>query len=341
MIIFLGFFGNDQEREKLKKLQDRKEKEELNAMFSDGLRLLKLKQYEAAREYLLNALKACKQKDGTLNYQLIYNIALSFFYEQNYSSAISYFDKCLGTELSDGDKVNAFLYKGVSMVKKGDLNNRLRKQALELFSKVIEVDNRDVDAWYLKGCMEFELGETKASIESFDKVIELDKDYENVYDINLFYEVWDDKVGDNVEEHKDGEVKQEQGAIVLDPKDIKTEIKTSAGLVVNSEAEQRIADFLSGQGLEFQYRPTVALGNSSFLTGFYVPKFDLFLEHFPGDDFSKVDMDRKINLCNANNKKFVFTTSDDGIEIEKILAKRLIQFKKRKTSTLKNKKNKK
>ena len=335
----MDFLGNKKKKEKLKRLKEQKEEEETKDLLKDGLRLLKLKQFEAARNEFFNATRIYQNKDDQLCYHLMYNIALSFFYEENYQSAMNFFDKCLGIEINDEEKTNAFLYKGVSMVKKGDMNDKQRKKALELFGKVIEMDNTDVDAWYLKGCMQFELGETKASIESFDRVIELDRDYENIYDINLFYEVKRDKIG----KKEEAEQPKEQSEIVVDgPAEVKANvIKTKAGLTVGTEPEQKIADFLSDQGLEFQYRPTVSLADSSsFSTGFYIPKYNVYLEHFGVDETSKVDMDQKINQFEDNKKKFLFTTSNDEAKIETVLKRKLGKFK-RKTNGTKSTKSKK
>lgn len=345
---FIDIFGNKEKREGIKKLQEQKEEEETKKLLEDGLKLIKLKENKAARNELLNALQIYNKKEGELYYNLIYNIALSFFHEQNYNSAIGYFDKCIELELGENLKSNAFLYKGVSIVKKGRLTERLRKKALEYFKKVIEIDTNDVDAWYLKGCMEFELGDVKSSIGSFDKVVEFDKNYENVYDINLFYEIKKDKLGKKKDVKEDSDEDSTE-IIINHPTDRSGSdaIRTKTGLIVENEAEQRIANFLFEQGMEFQYRPTVSWADSSNLSaGFYIPELDAYLEHFDtSNDSSKVEMEVKINQFESSNKKLMFTTSSDEPKIEYVLKEKLSKLKmkhnynsKMKYSEQKNKK---
>ncbi|MBI2131003.1 tetratricopeptide repeat protein [Candidatus Woesearchaeota archaeon] len=146
-------------------------------------------------------------------FKLNYNIAACYSYLGDFENSIKYFDNALGIQISsDENKVKALMGKGnifyrkkmlvegrhkagayripmetdweiddsrIDDFRKEDGKKSLIKQAHHCFTKATELDRSNVDGWYNKGYMEFLMGMVKESVQSFDTVIELNKNYEN------------------------------------------------------------------------------------------------------------------------------------------------------------------
>ena len=72
---------------------------------------------------------------------------------------------------ADKDTINTF--------KKLDEKENLIILAHECFTKTTEIERNNADSWYKKGHMEFLSGQIKEAMLSFDRVFELQKNYNN------------------------------------------------------------------------------------------------------------------------------------------------------------------
>ena len=312
-------------------------------------RLAHLKQYKSAIEeynkaleiYPINDTEQIFKKPAEFLFKVYYNIAASYSFLNKFSEAIDYFDKALKIEnIDDENIVKAWMSKGncyykIKQLVKGDNEGAYRirmesefdvdektsetfqkidekegllKLACECFTKTIELERHNADAWYKKGHMEFLMGLVKDAMLSFDRVFEIQKDYENKEGIGLFEDIRMEKG-----------IKAEH-SIILDT-EIK-KFKTKTGHYVSNKAEKMIADFLFENNLVFQYNMAVSWADKDdFKANFFIPKLELYLEHFKFDkvkDYQKL-MKLKIKQYEKNKKKLVYTASQDEGNIEEVL----------------------
>ncbi len=298
----MGIFskGNNKKQNK-----NKNEKEESEKLFKDGSRLMKLKQYEAAIKEFKSALKLDPEK-----FDFLYNTGLCFFNLEDYREAIDYFDKSIRLKEDNENKSSAYYYKGSCFLKKNK-NEKTILKALDCFSESLEINPKDVDCLYMKGCMETELDGVKEATESFDKVLELNPKFENYYESELF---------DTLKEEK-GPVKEESKELKVE-KRVK-EYKTKVGLKVNKMTELIISNFLFDNDIKFQYKPLMTWSKENFEPLFFLPKFDLYLEHFEEEDES---MKKKVEFYNNYNKSLICTTPKDEEDLLNVLKVKLKNY---------------
>jgi len=274
-----------------------------------------------------------------------YNIAACFSYLDNFDEAINYFDKALKVEIADDEnKVKALMGKGsiyyrkklfvegryragayrISMdtdweisdkkieeYKKEDQKKNYIKLAYECLTQAAEIDKAHAEAWYNKAHMEVLMGKIKEAVQSFDNVINLNKNYENKEGIPLF-----------------DEIKRERG-IAVKASEIMERMenavpafKTKTGHLVKTRAEMMIANFLFDNSLLFQYNVVATWADKDeFRALFYIPKLDLYIDHHPYDyvkEYQKV-MKAKVKQYEKHKKKHIYITSEDEKNIEEAI----------------------
>lgn len=345
------------EEEKLESFRESEEIRKAEKIKKEADRLAQLKQYKTAIEEYNKALEIYPYKENEESlfrnasnflFKVFYNIAGCYSYLNKFDEAINYFDKALRIEIEDGDsKVKALMGKGnsfyrmkmfidnaysgaykISMETEWDKENeemleKFRKfdekeNLIELahncFNQITEIDRNFTDAWYNKGHMEIKLNKVKDAMLSFDNVISIDKDYENKEGIALF---------DDIKREKGIKVKYSK---VFDNEPL---FKTKTGHMVRNKAEKLIADFLHDNNLLFQYNIAVSWADKDdFKAAFFIPKLNLYLEHFKYDyikDYEKL-MKWKIKQYEKHKKKLVFTVSEDEKSIEEALKIKLKPF---------------
>ncbi len=274
-----------------------------------------------------------------------YNIAACYSYLDNFDEAISYFDRALQIEMADDEnKVRALMGKGstyyrkklfvegrykagayripmdadwevsdkkIEEYKKEDQKKSYIRMAHECFAQAAEIDRNHVEAWYNKGHMEFLMGKIKEAVQSFDNVINLNKNYENKESIPLF-----------------DEIKRERGVQIkaseLMERSESTEptFKAKTGHLVKARAEVEIANFLFDNNLLFQYNAVATWADKDdFRASFYIPKLDLYIDHHPYDyikEYQKT-MKAKIKQYEKHKKKHIYITSEDEKNIEETI----------------------
>ena len=195
--------------------------------------------------------------------------------------------------------------KTIEIFRKLDEKENLLKLAYGCFTKTTELDRHNADAWYKKGHMEFLLGQVKDAMLSFDNVLMLNKDYDNKENIKLFDDIRMEK---GIKGKKNKNTEEDRG------------FKTKTGHYVRNKAEGIIANFLFDNNLMFQYNIAVSWADKdSFKAGFFIPKLDLYLEHFKLNDNNQKSMKSVIKQYEKNKKKLVYTTSDDERYMEEAL----------------------
>src|SRR3989344_1440281 len=121
------------------KNNNKQESGETEKIFEDGLKLMKLNQYDAAIKEFKNALKLNPEK-----FDITYNIALSFFNSENYKEASNYFDKAIKLKQDNELKSSAYYYKGICFLK-NKKSEKIVLKALDCFSKGLEINPKDID----------------------------------------------------------------------------------------------------------------------------------------------------------------------------------------------------
>lgn len=271
-----------------------------------------------------------------------YNTAACFSYLDNFDEAINYFDKTLKVEMADDEnKVKALMGKGsiyyrkklfvegryragayrISMdtyweisdkkieeYKKEDQKKNYIRLAYECFTQAAEIDKAHAEAWYNKAHMEVLMGKIKEAVQSFDNVINLNKNYENKEAIPLF-----------------DEIKRERGIAVKASEimermeNAEPTFKTKTGHLVKTRAEMMIANFLFDNNLLFQYNAVATWADKDdFRALFYIPRLDLYIDHHPYDyvkEYQKV-MKVKVKEYEKHKKKHIYITSEDEKNIE-------------------------
>ncbi len=271
-----------------------------------------------------------------------YNIAACYSYLDNFDDAISYFNNALKIEMADDEnKVRALMGKGsvfyrkklflegryragayriamdtdweisdkkLEEYKKEDQKKSYIKLAHECFSQAAELDRNHVEACYNKGHMEVLMGKIKDAVQSFDNVINLNKNYENKEGIALF---------DEIKIEKGIQVKASE--IMERLESAEPTFKTKTGHLVRTRAEMMIANFLFDNNLLFQYNIFATWADKDdFRASFYIPKLDLYIDHHPYDyirEYQKV-MKAKVKQYEKHKKKHIYITSEDEKNIE-------------------------
>ena len=270
-----------------------------------------------------------------------YNVAACFSYLDNFDEAVTYFDKALQIGMvEDDNKVKALMgkgscfyrkklfvegrYKGAYIIqmdtdsdfsdkkidnnKKEDQKKNYIKMAHECFSLATEFDKSQVEAWYNKGHMEMLMGRIKEAVQSFDNVININKNYENKESIPLF---------DEIKRERGVQVKASE--IMERMENSSPTFKAKTGHLVKTRAEMEIANFLFNNNLLFQYNTVATWADKDdFKPSFYIPKLDLYIDHHPHDylkEYQKA-MKLRIKQYDKHKKKHVYLTSEDEKNIE-------------------------
>ncbi|MBI1935003.1 hypothetical protein HYS31_01045 [Candidatus Woesearchaeota archaeon] len=278
-----------------------------------------------------------------------YNMAACYSYLDNFDESIKFFDRALQVQMADDEnKVRALMGKGstfyrkklfvegrykagayrISMdadwevsdkkaeeYKKEDQKKSYTKLAHECFSGASELDKSHIEAWYSKGHMEVLMGKIKEAVQSFDNVINLNKNYENKELISLFDEIKMEK-GIHV---KASEILERHE--YADPA-----FKTKTGHLVKTRAEMEIANFLFDNSLLFQYNTVATWADKDdFRASFYIPKLDLYIDHHPYSylkEYQKV-MKTKVKQYEKHKKKHIYVASEDEKNIEEAIKLKL------------------
>ena len=274
-----------------------------------------------------------------------YNIAACYSYLDNFDQAINYFDRALQVQSAeDENKVRALMGRGstfyrkkmfvegrykagayhISMdteweisdkmleeFKKEDQKKNYIRMAHECFAHAAEIDKGHVEAWYNKGHMEVLMGKIKEAVQSFDNVLNQNKNYENKEGITLF---------DEIKREKGVQIKASE--IMDRGENAEPTFRTKTGHLVRTRAEVEIANFLFDNNLLFQYNTVATWADKDdFRSSFYVPKLDLYIDHHPYDylkEYQKV-MKAKIKQYDKHKKKSIYITSEEEKNIEEAM----------------------
>lgn len=339
----------DIEQNKLESYRENEQLQKAEQVKKEADRLAHLKQYKTAIDeynkaleiYPFNEKEQVFKKPAEFFFKVYYNIGASYSFINKFDDSIEYFEKALKIEnIDDENKVKALMSKGncyyrakqlvkgdygqgaykirmesdfdvdektIEFFKKIDEKEGLLNLALDCFAKTTELDRHNADAWYKKGHMEFLMGQVKEAMLSFDNVFEIQKNYENKEGIELF-----------------DDIRMEKGIKGNHSRALETDMKfkTKTGHYVRNKAEKMIANFIYDNNLMFQYNIAVTWADKDdFKAAFFIPKLDLYVEHFKFDkikDYQKL-MKWKINQYEKSKKKLVYTTSDDEGNIEEAL----------------------
>ncbi len=278
-----------------------------------------------------------------------YNIAACYSYLDNFDEAIRFFEKSLSVQQAeDENKVRALMGKGsvfyrkkmfvegrysagayrISMeadwevsdkkideYKKEDQKKNYIKMAHDCFAEAAALDKSHIEAWYSKGHMEFLMGKIKEALQSFDNVINLNKNFENKESIPLFDEI-----------KKERGVQVKASELMERSENTDSTFKTKTGHLVKTRAEVEIANFLFDNSLLFQYNSVATWADKDdFRASFYIPKLDLYIDHHAYDylkEYQKV-MKLKIKQYEKHKKKHVYLGSEDEKNIQEALKLKL------------------
>lgn len=344
------------ENEKLDNYRENEQLQKAEQVKKEADRLAHLKQYKTAIDEYNKALEIypfdTKQqlfrKQAEFFFKTFYNIAASYSFLNKFKESIEYFDKALTIEnIDDENLIKGFMSKGncyykakqllnleneegaykirmesefdadeetIETFKKLDEKENLFQLAHNCFTKTTELDRNNADAWYKKGHIEFLLGKIKDAMLSFDNVFEIKKSYDNVEGIELF---------DDIRAEKG--IKAKHSKILED----EMQFKTKSGHLVRNKAEQTIADLIFENNLTFRYNMAVTWADKdNFTATFFIPKFDLYIEHFKFNNVKNYEklMKSKIKQYDKNKKKLIYTVSEDERNIEEALKIKLKPF---------------
>ncbi len=326
------------EEDSAETFRETEEMKQAEAIKKEADRLAQLKQYKTAIEEYGKSLEAYPYKGNEEDlfknakeflFKVHFNIAACYSYLDQFDDSISAFDRAISIDVEDSsNKVKALMAKGSSYYRKklfleGDargayhidveLEEGSKKEkphdkhdytslAHKCFAEAADLDRTHADAWYNKGHMEFLMGKIKDAVNSFDNVLTISKNYENKENVHLF-----------------NEIKREKG-IALKPSELIEEessqrkFKTKSGHFVRNKAEQTMADFLFDHTLLFQYDVAVTWADKDeFRTTFYLPKLDLYIDHFANTDMklSQRIIKAQVREYDKHKKHHIYTTSED------------------------------
>ena len=180
--------------------------------------------------------------------------------------------------------------------------------AHECFSNAAEIDRSHAEAWYSKGHMEVLMNKIKDAVQSFDNVININKNYEYKEAITLF---------DEIKREKGISIKVSE--IMERSESAEPIFKTKTGHMVKTRAEVEIANFLFNNNLMFQYNAVATWADKDdFRSSFYIPKLDLYIDHHPYDHIKEYQktMKLKIKQYEKHKKKHIYTVSEDEKDME-------------------------
>jgi len=337
------------EEGKLESYRENEQLQKAEQIKKEADRLAHLKQYKTAIDeynkaleiYPFNKTEEMFRRPAEFFFKIYFNIAASYSFLNKFNESTEFFDKALKIEnIEDENKVRALMSKGncyyrikqflkedrdestyairmesefdvdektLEIFKRLDEKENLLKLAHDCFTKTTELDRNDVDAWYKKGHMEFLLGQVKDAMLSFDNVLMIKPDYENKEGMELF-----------------DDIRMEKGIKTKHSKVLDTDMKfkTKTGHYVANKVEKMIANFLFENNLIFQYDVVVSWADKDdFKAKFFIPKLDLYLEHFKFNSVNNYQklMKSKIKQYDKNKKKLVYTTSENEGNIEETL----------------------
>jgi len=326
------------EKEKVKQYQENEQIQAAEQIRRDAKRLAVLKQYETAIAEFGKALELYPVDDPSKNntqedimmkdvnlfyFKCYYNMALCYSYRTDTDQAINFFERALNLNVDETSKIMALLGKGTELSKKRNIllekgdtlakaHKTLLSDAYTCFSEIVNMDKNNIDAWYQKGYHEYLMGEVRESVKSFDEVLRLNKRYENKANIPLF---------DSMKREKGIKVKA-----TYDQEPSEAFFKTKSGHQVRNRAEMMIANFLFDNNLLFQYETFAPWADAAdFRPSFYLPKFDLYIEHYGYDTMKgyKKMMQQHIKEFERKKKRLVYTVSADERQMEDALRSRL------------------
>jgi hypothetical protein len=105
--------------------------------------------------------------------------------------------------------------------------------------------------------------------------------------------------------------------------------RTKNGILVRSKSEMLIANFLHDRGYRFEYERVTVLGTKLLRPDFYLPDYDVFLEHLGLIDSRSAyreDWEWKKALYDANNCKVITTFENDIRNLESSLLQKLVSY---------------
>lgn len=294
--------------------------------------------------YPFNKEEVAFRKPAEFFFKIYFNVAASYSFLNKFKDAIDYFDKALQIDNMDNEnKVKALMskgncyYRGKQLLQGGyesaysikmesdfevddktletlrrlDEKENLLKLTHDCFTKAIEADKNNAEAWYKKGHMEFLMGMVKESMLSFDNVLMINKKFENKEGISLF---------DDIKREKGVEVKY------TNMPDSELKFKTKTGHLVRNKEEMMVANLLFENHILFQYDIAVTWADKdNFKANFFLPKLDLYIEHFKYGhikDYQKL-MKWKVKQYEKSRKKLVYTTYEDEKNIEEAMKLKL------------------
>ncbi len=342
--------GLRKEKMQIESFRETEEMRKAEEMKREADRLAQLKQFSAAIEEYNKALEYYPYKGNEQDlfknaseflFKCNYNIAACYSYLDNFDKSIEYFDKSLKIEqATDENKVRAFMGKGSCFYRKrllvegryrgaykvsvegelemdSEMAQEYKKEdekknfigvAHECFTQASDLDPGNVESWYSKGHMEVLMGKIKEAVQSFDKVISLNKNFENREAVPLF---------DEIKKEKGIAVKVSE--IMDRMENAEPMYRTKTGHMVKTKAEMMIANFLFDNNLLFQYNTIATWAEKDdFRANFYVPKLDLYIDHYPYDnlkDYQKL-MKARVKQYDRHKKKCIYLTSEDEKNIE-------------------------
>lgn len=89
-------------------------------------------------------------------------------------------------------------------------------------------------------------------------------------------------------------------------------VVTRRGLLVRSGIERTIAEFLTDNGIAFQYEPTLILEGIKINPDFYLQDIGIYLEHWGLDDQNYIESRRwKEDMYKKHNIKYISTGKSD------------------------------
>tara|TARA_Y100000034_G_scaffold20198_2_gene23020 strand:- start:5872 stop:6696 length:825 start_codon:yes stop_codon:yes gene_type:complete len=223
--------------------------------------------------------------------------------------------------------------------------------AMSYFNKVLKIDPKNIEA--LKGrvnvhLMRYKIEEFTGNGQHYKETTlkymdDLIKEYPN--DPKLWWKKWDicwdlrlehlqEECMDKIDELNEGR-KENSRDVFEDNVSSKKNIKTRNGLMVQSNGEKMIADFLGDNRVEFDYDEQITLeGNETnehnyktqwIRPDFYLTEFDIIIEYWgmKGDlDYDK-NLDKKKRLYKEANKRFISIFPEDLKELEETLTLKL------------------
>ena len=105
--------------------------------------------------------------------------------------------------MSNNNEQNKFINNLLSKGKDYS-NNKEYKKALDSFNKVIEIDKNNKEAYYLKGILYTDLKKYKEALDNFNKVLEIDPNAKETYNVRGCINVYLKKYKEALEDYNKG-----------------------------------------------------------------------------------------------------------------------------------------